>query len=201
MAGTQILSEVIADQRAWTAQTIDAGESWRYELTPECFVELDDFLAQWHRQSQPIMGTRVVSADFPACAAVLQQALAGLETGRGFAIVERLSFERYTRHEAQMVYWVIGQLLGVPFAQDVKGTLLYDVRDTGQDPTKGARFSVSNVESSFHMDHCFGDPIPDILGLLSLAGSEVRRQEPVPERVYAAQRTAYAIPAGGSNPL
>ena len=74
------------------------------------------------------------------------------------------SFERYTRDEAQMVYWVIGQLLGVPFAQDVKGTLLYDVRDTGQDPTKGARFSVSNVESSFHMDHCFGDPIPDILG-------------------------------------
>ena len=89
MAGTQILSEMIADQRAWTAQTIDSGESWRYELTPECFVELDNFLAQWHRQSQPITGTRVVSADFPACAAVLQQALAGLETGRGFAIVER----------------------------------------------------------------------------------------------------------------
>ena len=74
--------------------------------------------------------------------------------------------------KSQMVYWVIGQLLGVPFAQDVKGTLLYDVRDTGQDPTKGARFSVSNVESSFHMDHCFGDPIPDILGLLSLQGAK-----------------------------
>ena len=70
MASTQILSEVIADQRAWTAQTIDTGESWRYALTPECFVELDNFLAQWHRQSQPITGTRVVSADFPACAAV-----------------------------------------------------------------------------------------------------------------------------------
>ncbi len=172
MAGTQILSEIIADQRAWTAQTIDSGESWRYALTPECFVELDSFLAQWRRQSQPITGTRVESADFPACAAVLEGALDALERGRGFAIVERLSFERYTRDEAQMVYWVIGQLLGVPFAQDVKGTLLYDVRDTGQDPTKGARFSVSNVESSFHMDHCFGDPIPDILGLLSLQGAK-----------------------------
>ena len=172
MAGTQILSEVIADQRAWTAQTIDTGESWRYALTPECFAELDAFLAHRHRQSQQITGTRVESADFPACAAVLEGALGALERGRGFAIVERLSFERYTRDEAQMVYWVIGQLLGVPFAQDVKGTLLYDVRDTGQDPTKGARFSVSNVESSFHMDHCFGDPIPDILGLLSLQGAK-----------------------------
>ena len=75
MAGTQILSEMIADQRAWTAQTIDTGESWRYALTPECFAELDDFLAQWRRQSQPITGTRVESADFLACAAVLEGAL------------------------------------------------------------------------------------------------------------------------------
>ena len=76
---------------------------------------------------------------FPLVAAVLEGALRW--KAGGFAIVERLSFERYTRDEAQMVYWVIGQLLGVPFAQDVKGTLLYDVKDTGQDPTKGARFS------------------------------------------------------------
>ena len=172
MAGTQILSEVIADQRAWTARSIDGGESWRYTLTADCFAELDVFLAQRQRQPQPITETRIQSADFPACAAVLEGALAALESGRGFAIVERLSFERYTRDEAQMAYWVIGQLLGVPFAQDVKGTLLYDVKDTGQDPTKGARFSVSNVESSFHMDHCFGDPIPDILGLLSLQGAK-----------------------------
>ena len=75
MAGTQILSEVIADQRAWTAQTIDTGESWRYALTPDCFAELDDFLAQRQSQSQPITETRVESADFPACAAVLEGAL------------------------------------------------------------------------------------------------------------------------------
>ena len=170
MASTQILPDVITDQRAWTSQTIDGGESWRYTLTADCFAELDDFLAHWRRQSQPITGTRVESADFPACAAVLEGALDALERGRGFAIVERLSFERYTRDEAQMVYWVIGQLLGVPFAQDVKGTLLYDVRDTGQDPTKGARFSVSNVESSFHMDHCFGDPIPISWGCSACRG-------------------------------
>ena len=90
MAGTQILSEMIADQRAWTAQTIDTGESWRYALTPDCFAELDAFLAQRQSQSQPITGTRVESADFPACAAVLEGALDALERGRGFAIVERL---------------------------------------------------------------------------------------------------------------
>lgn len=172
MASTQILSEVIDDQRAWTADSIDEGESWRYTLTPACFVELDEYLDQWHRPTQPIIETRIERTDFPACAALLDGALNALERGRGFAIVERLSFERYTRDEAQMIYWIIGQLLGVPFAQDVKGTLLYDVRDMGQDVSKGARFSVSNLESSFHMDHCFGDPIPDILGLLSLHGAK-----------------------------
>ncbi len=172
MASTQMLSEVITDSRAWTAQSIDGGESWRYTLTADCFAELDAFVAQRRGQSQPITETRIASADFPACAAVLNDAVVALESGRGFIIVERLSFERYSREEAQMVYWVIGQLLGAPFAQDVKGTLLYDVRDTGQDVSKGARFSVSNLESSFHMDHCFGDPIPDILGLLSLQGAK-----------------------------
>lgn len=172
MATTQILSEVITDQRAWTAESIDDGDTWRYTLTPDCFAELDEYLAQCQRSPQPITETRVNKAAFPACAALLAKALVTLETGRGFVIVEHVSLERYSCEEAQVIYWVIGQLLGMPFAQDVKGTLLYDVRDTGQDVSKGARFSVSNVESSFHMDHCFGDPIPDILGLLSLHGAK-----------------------------
>ena len=54
----------------------------------------------------------------------------------------------------------MGQLLGEPFAQNVQGTLLYDVRDTGQDVAHGARFSVTNDESSFHTDNSFGDDGP-----------------------------------------
>lgn len=172
MATTQMLSDVITDSRAWTADSIDDGASWRYTLTPACFAELDAFLAQRRSQSQPTTEIRVQKDDFPVCAALLADALTALESGRGFAIVEHVSLDRYSREEAQEIYWVVGQLLGAPFAQDVKGTLLYDVRDMGQDVSKGARFSVSNLESSFHMDHCFGDPIPDILGLLSLHGAK-----------------------------
>jgi alpha-ketoglutarate-dependent taurine dioxygenase len=50
----------------------------------------------------------------------------------------------------------------------VQGTLLYDVRDTGQDFTKGARFSVTNYESSFHTDNSFGAEVLDYVGLLCL---------------------------------
>jgi alpha-ketoglutarate-dependent taurine dioxygenase len=66
------------------------------------------------------------------------------------------------------LYWLVGQLLGEPFAQNVQGVVLYDVRDTGQDVTQGARFSVTNYESSFHTDNSFGDTALDYVGLLCL---------------------------------
>src|SRR5918911_340137 len=66
------------------------------------------------------------------------------------------------------LYWLVGQLLGRPFVQNVQGTLLYDVRDTGQDVRYGARFSVTNAESSFHTDNSFGDTVLDYVGLLCL---------------------------------
>ena len=43
----------------------------------------------------------------------------------------------------------------------MEGTLLYDVRDTGQDVAQGARFSVTNYESSFHTDNSFGSEVLD----------------------------------------
>jgi alpha-ketoglutarate-dependent taurine dioxygenase len=42
------------------------------------------------------------------------------------------------------------------------------VRDTGQDVASGARFSVTNAESSFHTDNSFGDTVLDYVGLLCL---------------------------------
>ena len=74
--------------------------------------------------------------------------LRDLEEGRGFVIIDRLPLEQMTQREAVALYWLIGQLLGEPFAQNVQGTLLYDVRDTGQDLSAGARFSVTSCRRS-----------------------------------------------------
>src|SRR5262249_49133791 len=92
-----------------------------------------------------------------------------LEQGRGFAIVGTLPLGRLTTAEATALYWLLGQGLGEPFEQNVQGTLLYDVRDTGQDVYSGARFSVTNAESSFHTDNSFGEQVLDYVGLLCLA--------------------------------
>jgi alpha-ketoglutarate-dependent taurine dioxygenase len=91
-----------------------------------------------------------------------------LENGRGFVVVTAGAPGRYSPAELTAVYWLVGQLIGRPFVQNVQGTLLYDVKDTGQDVRYGARFSVTNAESTFHTDNSFGDDVLDYVGLLCL---------------------------------
>jgi hypothetical protein len=91
-----------------------------------------------------------------------------LENGRGFAILHGPAEEGLSREAQRALAWVVGQILGEPVAQNVEGVRLYDVRDTGQSVSKGARFSVTNYESTFHTDASFEDTVVDYIGLLCL---------------------------------
>ncbi|MCZ6676024.1 MAG: TauD/TfdA family dioxygenase [Candidatus Poribacteria bacterium] len=163
-----MLTAALTDERAWRARTIDDTDFWYYTLSGDCLSAFEAFIQKLRRQPRPITDIRISESLFDSCSECLQPVLAALNAGRGFAIIERVPFERYTVEEAQAMYWVIGQFLGIPFEQNIQGTLLYDVRDTGQRVTEGARFSVTNAESSFHVDNSFGDSIPDFVGLLCL---------------------------------
>ena len=91
-----------------------------------------------------------------------------LNDGRGFIILDRLALERYSEAEIRAIYWRLGHCLGRPIEQNIEGTLLYDVIDTGQVVGAGARFSVTNAESTFHTDAAFADEPPELVGLLCL---------------------------------
>ena len=161
-----MLNRLVTGPRAWRATTIDDGRSWYYPLSDRCLAVIDGTV---HRLRQgPSPATDLRAADYPlaGCAEELRPVLDALEAGRGFTIIEGLPRERYSVAELQAVYWLVGQLLGRPFEQNVQGTLLYDVRDTGQDVRYGARFSVTNAESTFHTDNSFGADVLDYVGLL-----------------------------------
>ena len=157
-----MLNKILTDRRAWTAETIDASSEWYYTLSERYLSALDSEV----RKTGAISDLRV--SDTIACAPCLQPVLNALHTGRGFAIIEHLPVEYYTLDEARAAYWMIGQCLGIPFEQNIEGTLLYDVRDTGRDVKSGARFSVTNAESSFHTDGAFGTQVPELVGLLCI---------------------------------
>ena len=129
-----MLNKQITDTRAWTADTIDAPSEWYYTLSERYLSALDSEV----RKADAIFDLRV--SDAIAHAPCLQPVSEALHTGRGFAIIEHLPVAHYTRDQARAAYWMIGQCLGVPFEQNIEGTLLYDVRDTGRDVKSGARF-------------------------------------------------------------
>jgi alpha-ketoglutarate-dependent taurine dioxygenase len=163
-----MLTKTLTDQRAWTAATVDAAAAWYYPLPADCFSTLEPSLIDLRRNPQPATSLPISRSQSAAWAENLKPARTALASGRGFVILDRVPLERYSDPEAQAIYWLIGQMLGTPCAQNVQGTLLYDVRDTGQDVAQGARFSVTSYESSFHTDNSFGSEIVDYVGLLCL---------------------------------
>lgn len=158
-----MLNEILTDPRAWTSESIDAPSEWCYTLSESCLSALDSIVKE---NLGTISDIHISDAIYRACAPCLQPVLEALQTGRGFAIVECLPLAQYTLDQARAAYWIIGHCLGIPFEQNIEGTLLYDVRDTGQDVKAGARFSVTNSESSFHTDGAFGTQVPQLVGLL-----------------------------------
>jgi alpha-ketoglutarate-dependent taurine dioxygenase len=163
-----MLTDQINDARAWTAATLDDQSSWFYPLPRDLLDALASTIEKLRKQPRPLIELNAGDSSCSGFSDSLLPVRAALERGRGFAILDGLPYERYSRHELQAIYWLVGQLLGRPCAQNVQGTLLYDVRDTGQDLAQGARFSVTSYESSFHTDNSFGEGLVDYVGLLCL---------------------------------
>ena len=163
-----MLTHAISDPCAWRSNTIDDRQSWYYSLSPRCLAALDETIRRLREQPRPTADLCAAELPLADCAGDFQPVRTALEEGRGFAILQGPPREHYSPQEMQVCYWLLGQLLGRPIEQNVQGTLLYDVRDTGQDVRYGARFSVTNAESSFHTDNSFGAGIADYVGLLCL---------------------------------
>ena len=165
IADSPVLGNAIC---AWRADTIDDRGNWYCRLSESCLSAIDRALDKWRREQRSVTELEASAALRTACRAAVEPALNALESGRGFVIIEGVPVERYSAEDARAMYWLVGQLLGEPFEQNVEGTLFYDVRDTGRSVAEGARFSVTNYESSFHTDNSFGQDVLDYVGLLCL---------------------------------
>lgn len=160
------LTERVVDDRAWHADTVGDRAAWYHPLPEELLSSLRNSLSGSPLDVRTVADIKLSDRDRAQWARYFGLVRQVLEHGRGFVILDRLPVERLSLDESTAMYWLIGQLLGEPFAQNVEGTLLYDVRDTGRDVAVGARFSVTNYESSFHTDNSFGEAILDYVGLL-----------------------------------
>ena len=161
-----MLKELIGIPKGWDSNSIDAPECWIYSLSRKVLSELDSTITPGAGKVTPIEDLALSESCARYCHRDNAPIAEALDSGRGFAIVDRIPVDRYTLDEAKAAYWLIGQSIGIPMKQNMRGTLLYDVRDTGADVRKGVRFSVTNAESTFHNDNAFGATVPDVVGLL-----------------------------------
>jgi alpha-ketoglutarate-dependent taurine dioxygenase len=159
-------TETLTARRSWTAAGIDDHSSWYCRLPGAAREALGQAARALCAGSRPFLeqpvGTNLL-AGWGEALAPAREALAG---GRGFVILDDLPDG--PGDERPAAYWLAGHALGRPVAQNVAGTLLYDVRDYGEDVARGARFSVTRAESGFHTDNSFGDDVVDCVGLLCL---------------------------------
>jgi alpha-ketoglutarate-dependent taurine dioxygenase len=150
--------------QSWRRDSVDDPASWYVRLPDELLAALSDPLDQ---PPQTLTDARLPEQARDLCRQALRPAADALEHGRGFVILQPPAGDLDDRRRT-LLYWLVGQALGRPVIQNVQGTLLYDVRDTGQDVSQGARFSVTSYESSFHTDASFFDEVVDYVGLLCL---------------------------------
>ena len=160
--------QTIAPPRAWTAASLDEPGSWYCPLPDVCRSVFEVVRESRRKTPQPLSEIKLPEASRAEFVSSLAPVQLALESTRGFVIVQPPPGDRLAEDDLRLLYWLVGMGLGQPVVQNVQGTLLYDVRDMGQDLTKGARFSVTNYESSFHTDNSFGTEIVDYVGLLCL---------------------------------
>ena len=163
----QMLHEEITDDRAWKRETL-SPEDWLVPFPWAGVLELDAIVQFMRRHPQPAAHLKPAAFELTACTQVMAQVRTQLQCHVGFAVVDRVPVERYSLTERRAIGWLLASLLGQVVAQKWDGTLLYDVKDSGQPLGRGVRRSVTNLGQAFHTDGGWLWMPPSAIGLFCL---------------------------------
>ncbi|MDA0747751.1 MAG: TauD/TfdA family dioxygenase [bacterium] len=161
-----MLDRTITGEQAWR-DTLDVS-TCSVSLPDRCVDLLDRAVADFRSASAPMESFSISEYDHPALREVMAPVAEALDSGHGFAVVDRLPVERYTPDEARLMFWLLGQLIGPPFEQSAGGSVMFDVRDAGKDVNQGARYAETNRELTFHTDNARSAVVPEIVALLCM---------------------------------
>jgi alpha-ketoglutarate-dependent taurine dioxygenase len=151
---------------AWRRSDVSEAD-WMLSIPEPCLAEIDATIRLLRDHPVPTLALSHTELEMPRCRAFLAQAKGILDTGIGFAVLDRLPIESYSKAELLTIYWLISQMIARPVAQAYKGTLLYDVHDTGQKTSTRVRADLTSEDLSWHTDYGFNQP-PPYIGLLVL---------------------------------
>lgn len=160
---------------AWKGADFCSPSQWCYRLSSRVIEEFDRSLRRIQCEAKPIADLTPSDFDVPSFLGDAETLRREVRSGRGFVLLKGLPRERYSDEEACIVYWGIGSLFGRAIPQNVKGDVLYSVRNEGVNLEReygaiGARTSKTSLGLSYHTDSApvMAGFFPDIVGLLAL---------------------------------
>ena len=161
----EMLTEIVNDYRAWLSGQVDPRSSI-IALNNEALAETREIVRAVRRQPLPLYLHSPETFELTAWRQIMAAASEKLTEGLGFTVIDRLPMDEFNDNDMKAVFWVVGQLIGRTVAQKWDGTMLYNVKDTGEAFGYGVRGSYTNVELVFHTDNAFGVAPPEYVGLL-----------------------------------
>lgn len=159
----RIRREPVTGKSAWRGAQLAQHDDWRVRLDRAAIDELEQALARARRTGKPLGELAARDFPLPLLAPRIRDFRRELEHGRGFVLLSGLPVDRWEPGDAELVFWCLGQHLGIPGAQNPEGELLGHVRDTGakaDDPK--VRLYRTSANIAYHCDAA------DVVGLLCL---------------------------------
>ena len=167
-ASLPMLTEAVPDHRAWRGPSL-APDRYLVRIPDECVAEMESVLGELRRAPVPTLLLSPEHFALDACARRMKDVRARLDEGPGFVLLDRLPLDRMSRQEAVDLYWLLGNLLEPPVAQEWKGTVIYDVRHDGQSFTENTRGALTPAGLEMHNDSSMGEAPPNYVSLMCLA--------------------------------
>jgi alpha-ketoglutarate-dependent taurine dioxygenase len=163
-----MLTEAVPDHRAWRGPSL-APDRYLVRIPDACVAEMESVLAELRRAPVPTLLLLPEHFALDACARWMKDVRDHLDEGPGFVVLDRLPLDRMSREEAVDLYWLLGNLLEPPVAQEWKGTVIYDVRHDGQSFTENTRGALTPAGLEMHNDSSMGEAPPNYVSLMCLA--------------------------------
>lgn len=164
VAQTRILDRTLRGRRAWHRDSL-RPEDWQISIPQDCLAEIDTVIQRLRANPVPTIALDASDYSLRACRRLMKRTKTVLESGVGFAVLDKLTVERYSKDELTAVYWLLSGMIARPVAQSFDGTLLYDVHDTGKKIATRVRGDLTNQKLAWHTDYGFNHP-PPVIGLL-----------------------------------
>lgn len=162
-----MLTGLVPPERAWIGPALK-DEDFVVPLAPDCLGELEAVVAEQRKAPVPTLILSPEHFRLDACRRMIERVRHRLDHGLGFVILDRLPVDRWQAQEITDLYWLLGNLLEPPVAQEWSGRMIYDVRHDGKPYTDDTRGALTPEGLEMHNDSSMGEAPANYISLLCL---------------------------------